>query len=324
MQKINTSRSFLALSALGLALLPLGGGAQAKPKDKGGPPDYAPAYGRRNRDGDLNRDDDFKRNRGRNRDRNGDRVSYDDYGRIVTLEGIVTSVDNFDNNGTRNFRVQAGGRSFAVSSDSNVRVRQGQRVVLRGSFEDGNRFSARQVTIAGRPNDDRNNPYENDDWPTNDRRVDFPGVVTRVFGSGELEVRAENGRIYRVEPRDGSGEFQVGNRVRVAGVARNNRVENARLTFQNGGVAGGIFGNGGVFGNGNIFGGSSESGKGVDFSARIVRINSDRRTAVVRGDNGREYTIRSVELKNYRGGERVRVIGVVRFNVVEASDIDRL
>lgn len=333
MQKINTSRSLLALGAIGLAILPLSGAAEAKKnKDKGGPPDYAPAYGRRDRDRDYNRN------------RDNDDVRYGNYGRTVTLEGLVTDANDSDRNGTNNFRVQAGGRSFDVSSDQNVRVRQGQRVILRGSFDNDNDFKATRVTVTGRANDNRNDndPYGNDYRPGGDGRVNFPGVVTRVLSGGELEVRAENGRTYRVDPRSNASEYQVGNRIRVSGTTSgSNRVENARITFQNGGVVGpnngnygnngnvydgGLFGNRPNYGNGSYGNGSygNSTTQNVNFAARILSINTSRRTAVVRGENGRQYTVRGEDLKNYRSGERVRVRGTARNGTIELSGIDHI
>ncbi len=357
MQKINITRSLLALSAIGFGLSPFSHTAEAKGKggkpshgvgkghgkgNQGRPPAHAPAYGQHDRDGDYGDYNDDSDD-GRDYDRNGGRVRYDNYGRIVTLEAVVTRVNDDNRGGTSDFSVRSGGRSFDVTSDSNVRVRPGQRVILRGSFDQDDNFNARTVSISGRGNDNRNDndpygndPYGNDYRPGSDRRVNFPGVVTRVFSNGELEVRAENGRTYRVEPRADAADFQVGSRVRVTGTANGSRVEDARLSSQKGGGVGGVFGTGGIFGSGGIFGnGNNDNGadygnyggstsQKVKFSARIVRISSDRRSATVRGDDGRQYTVRSKDLKNYRDGDRIRVSGTARYGVIEASDIDHI
>ncbi len=358
MKKVLVSRSLMALGAVGLAILP--SAAQTQSRNQNG--------------------------------RNSGQIRSGNFGNIVTLEGVVTSVDQ-SNRGTSNrFQVQAGGKKFDVRSDTTFAVRQGQRVVLRGKFEGDNNFNARTVTLAtgsgagsyGRPdapyNSNPNRPRWNDNRGDNDQNsndyrsdsdqlVNFPGVVTQVVSRDEIDVRGDNGRTYRVSLNRSASEYQVGNRVRVVGNANGNRVENARLSFQNGGVVGPIYGNGnsnkgtyggsygdgeydnggyndGVYGNrpgrnggarGGRFGDrdgigrdddgvfdGDESGRTIDFSARIVTINSNgvNRVAVVRGDNGQQYTIRGKDLKNRRVGERIRVRGTMENNIVVATHID--
>lgn len=327
MQKINLTRSFLALSAASFALLPLIGAVQAKPKDD------APAYGYRN-----------KNKNGRKNARNRNRG--ENFGRIVTLEGVVTSRDV-----SNEFEVRAGGQTFDVTSNSNVTVRQGDRVVLRGSFDGDNNFNAENVRVLARSggyggygnntdddydngsdygnnggydgggtNDNNDTDYENGggysnvDRFQNGQRVSFPATFVRYVKLGQYEVRSDSGRTFRVEAR---GDFRLrrnGDRVQVTGTYRDSRIINARFTSTNGDYSNG----------GSTNGGNTGAERTVDFPGRIISINSRDKSAVVRGDNGRTYRVVGSELKGFDRGDRVRVRGVARNGTIDLRDLNRI
>lgn len=323
MQKLNTSRALLALSAASIALLPLSGSLEAKPKDKhrGGPSSQAPAWGyRTDRNNDRNSrrgdrdygDDDYGSEGDYRNDRNGAKrrgqgVGRNDYGSLVTLEGIVTNRRD-----ANSFEVRAGGRTFYVRSTTSVTVNAGDRVVVRGAF-DNNDFNAQSVRVLRggdrRADDDQ---YGNDYRPGSDRRVDFPGTVTRILSSREVEVRGDNGQLYRVETRSDANSVVIGTRVRVSGEGNGTRIRNASV-FANGNT-------GGSYSDGSIF----NFGKNVDFPGTIVRLDTARNEGTVRGDNGRNYTVRGSEVDGFRVGERVRVRGVSRAGFIDLRDLDRI
>ncbi len=339
--KINTTRSFLALSAATLALMPLMGAVQAKPKDD------APAYGYRKKD---KKD---KQNKGRGRDYSrGDYSRGENFGNIVTLEAVVTSRGD-----SNDFQVRAGGRTFDVNSGVNVGVREGDRIVLRGSFDGADNFNAENVRVLNRNGRDGNGNYgngggyDNNDRDDNDRdedddrddeynnggnygngggynnggsyngglfrngqRVSFPATFVRFVNVGTSEVRDNAGRIFRVETRSDFRLRRAGDRVQVVGTFRDNRIIDASLTSQNGGYGGG-------YGNG---GNSSNLDRPVDFPARIVSLSSRDKSGVVRGDNGRTYSVRGSELNGFRAGDRVRVRGIVRNGVIDLRSVNKV
>ncbi len=339
MQKVITTRSLLALTAFSFSLLPISGAVEAKPKND--LPDFAPAYGRRGQigDGPL----------GRNRPRA-------DFGRVVTLEGVVTA--RIDNN---EFEVRAGGQTFAVRSVTNVVLRTGDPVVLRGYFDGNDNFQAENVRVLGRGNngnDPRGNGGfggnygggygngNNTDKFQNGQRVSVPATFVRAMRNQQFEVFSDAGRTFRVEGHDEANTFRNGERVLVVGIFHDNRIIDAHIVsrnsgngnYGNGGYGNGNYGNGGYgnggYGNGNYgnggfgnggYGNGSAKGfeRTVDFPGRIVSINSRDKTAVVRGDNGRTYRVEGSELNGFESGDRVRVRGIVRDGVIDLQNLDK-
>ncbi|PQV65408.1 hypothetical protein B1R32_101149 [Abditibacterium utsteinense] len=314
MQKVNSTRSLLALSAASLSLLPLIGAVQARPNDD------APAYGYRNQNNKNN-------GKNRNRPRAGK------FGDIVTLEGIVTSRD--DNN---EFKVRAGGQTFDVRSDENVDVSEGNRVVLRGSFDGDNNFNADNVRVLGNgrngrnPRGNNNGGYNNGGYNSdnyrNGQHVTFLATYVRALGNGQYEVRSDSGRTFRIESRDDLRARRNGDRVQVSGTFRDNRITGARLISQGSGYGGYNNGNynNGSYNNGNYNNGSYNNGveRTVDFPARIVSLDIRNKSGVVRGGNGRTYRVVGSELNGFESGDRVRVRGVASNGVIDLRNLDEI
>jgi hypothetical protein len=238
--------------------------------------------------------------------------------RSAMLQGTVAA--RRDNN---EFDLRVGGATFRVRSASNVVVRNGDRVVVRGSFRNNEWFDAQSVRIGGANNTIDDGSNFPPDVINNGNRVDFPGVVTRILSRREIEVRGDNNRLYRVSLLQDSGVLRVGARLRVRGEASGSRIINARLLVQN------ITGGGYYGGNGN-YGGSTNVdpyedetvGRSVDFPGRVVRIDQLRNEATVRGDNGRDYRVRGAEVDTFRTGDRVRVRGQAVGDFIELDRLD--
>lgn len=287
MQKIKSPRSLVALAATSVALSAFSGAVQAQG-----------AFDWDFRDSDTNNS---------NRD-NSRRVDRDDFGTFVSLEAVVTNA-RYNND----FEMRAGGRIFLVRNVSNTSVRLGDRVIVRGSFGNSNQFNGESVRVLGRDNGRGNDVFEPNPFPGMGSRVDFSATLIRVNSRREIEVRADNGRTYRVESRNDAHLFRIGTRLRIVGESNGSVVRNASV-FLGSGTGGSIFGDPNT----------SSASVNVDFPGRIVRIDTFRAEAVVRGDNGRDYTVRGREVANFQIGDRVRVRGVSRFGVVEVRDLSRV
>jgi hypothetical protein len=280
MQKSFSSRSFFALSATMLALLPLSGTLQV----------YAAPNERRQNARDFDPD------------------------RLITFEAVVTRE-------TRDgFQARVRNETFDVFSDADVR--EGDRVVLRGRFENEAEFSAQSVRVIGAGNGapinrdtdnrdavDRDPIDEFNDEMYQENGVNFPATITRVVSRMEVEVRGDNGRIYRVEMRDNTSGYRAGNQIRVQGEAVGLRVINAVFVDRGGDVPDR---------------GNTEEPQEVDFPANIVRLGKTRGDAFVRGDNGVEYRVRGDEVEDFKVGDRVRVQGVARYGIIGLRSLDLL
>jgi hypothetical protein len=77
-------------------------------------------------------------------------------------------------------------------------------------------------------------------------------------------------------------------------------------------------GRNGYYGNNN---------SSFEFNGRVIDVDESDRTLRVRGDNGREYSLRvddRDELNGVRRGDRVRVRGQVRSGVSVVDDVDKI
>jgi hypothetical protein len=239
--------------------------------------------------------------------------------RLITFEAVVTR-------GTRDgFQARVRDETFDVFSDADVR--EGDRVVLRGRFENEAEFSAQSVRVVkvgnGAPiNRDYTGQYSNDrdtidrdpidefnDEMYVENGVNFPATITRVVSRMEAEVRGDNGRIYRVEMRDNTSGYRAGNQIRVQGEAVGLRVVNAIFVNRDGA---------------SPDRGNTEAAQDVDFPANIVRLGKTRGDAFVRGDNGVEYRVRGDEVEDFKVGDRVRVQGVARYGIIGLRSLDLL
>ena len=318
------------------------------------PPDHAPAYGYRehhdrngddrddgndddNDSNDRNDDNDNDDNRDwDNHDRNdrdyNDRDRNDDnfYNSTRSLEGVVVN----DLRG-RDFVLRLkNGRSVRVQLNEREpqRLSQGDRVQVQGSFDQTNRdnrnntrynenlvFRATNVRIIR----DRNNGNNNGNNNYNGRRT-LNGIVTKVRSDQSFTFNAMN-RSFDVSstsplPRG----FSRGDIVRVSGDVRDNIISSARVTLlRNGSNANGNYGygngNGDYYNNGNY----NNSNKNVNFPATVLDSNERSGILQVRGENGRQYTVRTKEADKWNRGDRVRIKGRTQSGIVIAEDIDR-
>jgi len=296
------------------------------------PPDHAPAYGYRNRNDnnyDRHRDDDDDDDDRDNRDR--DNFTYDNYDNSTrSLEGVVVNdlrgrdfVLRLDNG--RNVRVQ-------LDEREPQRLSQGDRVRVQGSFDQTNRdnrsntryndnlvFRADDVRIIRDRNNGNNNNY-------NGRRT-LTGVVTRVRSDQRFTLSALN-RTFEVAsssrlPRT----FKSGNLVRITGDMRDNNITNASVTIVSRGSGNnGNYGYNGNYNNGGNYNGNynSSANTSVNFPAVVLNSSDRDNTLRVRGENGREYTVRTNDADNWDRGDRVRIKGRTQNGVIVADDIDKL
>ena len=317
-------KKLLGAAALGTsAALPLLGSsapAQAQAPTWG--------YGDRDNHGDYRTRD--------NRDyRYGDRN--DNRGESRTLEGIVSN--------------DRAGREFVLRLDSGLRVQvrsdereprrlsEGDRVRVRGYFErtdERNRNSTRyNEHLIFRADDVEviRNRRGNDN---NYGRRTLSGVVTDVRSDQRLTVRID-GRDYDVRSSSRlARDINRGDRVRIYGDVRGDDITNANVVLDRdyNGRYDGRYDNNGRGGIGDIFGGifsgngsyGGNNGSRVDFPATVIEANERARSLRVRGDNGREYTLRADEdeIDNLRRGDRVRITGRVQNGAVVVDDVDKI
>ena len=283
------------------------------------PPDYAPAYGYRNKAD--KKADKAERKAAKKagkviRDRNQD--GYDDRDR--DRDGDLDEEDGFDYRETPRYQNQYGNNGYN-NNGANDNYYYGNANTR--DFRDANRNGI----------DDR---YEN----SNGRggvRTTLSGVVTRDLQGRRFEIRASNGRTYVVIARNNEPlRLTRGDTVQVFGRIfdnvrtqrnndpyHNNRDNNRDNTRNNGRF------------NTNSFiladrvritrnDDQNENGSRVSFTGRVLDVRNDREL-VVRAENGRTYTLRSDNKLSSRinEGDRVSVTGRLRNNdVVDVSRID--
>lgn len=331
-------KKLLRVAALGaFALAPLASSTQAQAE----PPDHAPAWGYRNKnkgknkeykhdhkggvdrdgDGDYDQDDrryendndddddndgnDSNRNNSNRNNNNRNDTNRREY---RTLEGVVTrdlSGNNFTIRTNNNQRV-------LVQLDQNEpnRLSEGDTVRVYGYFRDRNSDDRRDnnvfhATSLNIVRDDRNNTNNNGDNHT------VTGTVASVDRNSRRLTVFANSRTLTVYTRDTfSSSINRGDRVRVTGDFNNQTVRDARVE---------------LISNGNgQYGSNDYSGTQVNFPATVIdrRDNSD--TLRVRGDNGREYSVRWRNADSYKRGDHVRIFGRAVNGLVIASNVDRI
>ena len=153
-------------------------------------------------------------------------------------------------------------------------------------------------------------------WPDDENRADvarpeyyngerlsyFQGTVSRVWARDYFELRASDGRSYRVVWYDDGGDFRLstGDRVEVSGrLTRDLLIAHHYREI-----------------------GSGYGYRQVDFPATVASVGSYSRVTV-RGDNGRVYTVeaRNRLPYNLNAGDYVRIIGTWNGSVVTAEQI---
>lgn len=266
------------------------------PTAEAAPPDHAPANGyRRNKaDRDQRRQDRQERREDRS-DRRNDTLSFN---------GTVTR--------------DLAGNQFEVRTDNNriVRVQtqvnepnrlsRGDRVQVTGYLREGVIIAQNLRLLENNDGDD--NDWDDNGWNNNNSRTTLTGVVTRdLSGDREFELRAQNGRIYRVTTAyDEPGSLSVGDRVQVSGrLSNNNRfyANSIRMLAQNGN--GGWNGGNGGWNNGN---------NNRQVLTGVVTRDLQGNRFVVRTDRGSEVIVQSSRPEPLRLsiGDRVTLRGAFR------------
>jgi hypothetical protein len=157
--------------------------------------------------------------------------------------------------------------------------------------------------------DDRYDSDYTNGGANNDRNrvlTTFTGTVVRDMRGNRFELRASNGVVYRVVTNNSEPvRLTAGDQVEVRGYTQfNNRVIVARrvvITRDDD---------------------TNQTGSRVNFPGTVTDVRSDRELTV-RGENGRNYTVRSNNLLSSRisRGDRVRVMGRVSNGVVIANNV---
>lgn len=270
-----------ALGVLGVvALSPMLGVPQSA---QAAPPAHAPAYGaRRNGGGDFRNNSELR----------------------TRLRGTVVE----DRDYSFVLRTDDGRRVLIQTGNVPANVNRGDRVTVRG-FYTGDSFTARRVRVTDDDNWDWNDDWnDNDNWDDGYNRVTVRGIVTRdLWDNDEFEIRAENGRTYRVNTRRNQPRsISRGDRVEVIGDINGSvlRAESVRiLSDSNGGWNGG-------WGNITLSG--------------IVTRNLEGRRFEIRDNNGRTLqVIADSEPRNIARGDRVYITGRLERNVFRASTVSR-
>ena len=179
---------------------------------------------------------------------------------------------------------------------------------------------------------------------SNPNRADvLRGTVDRVFSARSFDLRADDGRIYRVNMRFALG-LETRSNVRVRGDLNGSTFDARTVTvgefkddrynddpyndnYNNGsnGNGGGSYDNGG-YNNGN--GGYNNNGNGgqyqgqtVTLRGRVTRVFSRTDIEVRDDDDGRVYRVQSDRAFNYnvREGDRVETRGVLNGNTIRAD-----
>jgi cytochrome c-type biogenesis protein CcmE len=188
-------------------------------------------------------------------------------------------------------------------------VRNGDRVVVRGEYV-GSALQARRVRVTNDDNFDwnDNNDWDDNGWDDNNdyNRVTIRGVVTRdLWDNDEFEIRAENGRTYRVNMRRNQPRnLSQGDRVEIIGDVNGNvlRAESVRIiSDNNGGWNGGL--------------------NSTTLSGVVTRDLEGRRFEI-RDSSGRTVQVISEsEPSRLRRGDRVYLRGRWERNVFRATSV---
>ncbi len=167
----------------------------------------------------------------------------------------------------------------------------------------------------------------------NPNRADvLRGTVDRVFSARSFDLRADDGRTYRVNMQFALG-LEARSQVRVRGDLRGSNFEGRSVTVgdfrddrysddrydDNYGGYGG-YGNGGYGNNGNANNGQYQ-GQTVTLRGRVTRVFSRTDIEVRDDDDGRVYRVQSDRAFNYnvREGDRVETRGVLNGNTIRAD-----
>ncbi len=311
------------------------------------------------RDDWKNRDKDHRGRENYKRDNNSSNKSYRE---TRTYEGIVTN----DQPGREFVLRLDNGQIVQVRSEEREprRLSNGDRVRVQGYFlrtGEQNRsntryndrvvFRATDVQITRNTNNNRygnnGNRYGNNGgiyggYGNNDIRRSVIGVVTDVRSDRRVTVRADD-RDYDVESAwKLNSEIRRGTRVQVSGEMRGNNITRAAIVptsrygnrygngrnddnYGNGNYGNGNYGNGN-YGNGNYGNYGNSDGK-FEFNGRVTDVDERERSLRVRGDNGRDYSLRAEDrddLKGVRRGDRVRVSGKTRNGTSIVDDVDKI
>jgi translation initiation factor IF-1 len=330
--RINWKKMLSAVMLSAFAIAPIVAGSTPAMADR----DDWNYRGRNNHDnnkhghGNNNRDNNYRNN---------------DYRENRTYEGIVTN----DLPG-REFvlRLENGQRVQVRSEDREPRrLSSGDRVRVQGYFlrtgeRDRNNtrynesviFRATDVQIIRNNNNDNRYGYGNNNrygygndnrygygnnggiwggYGNNNRRT-LTGVVTDVRSDRRVKVRID-GRDYDVESaRKLSDNVRRGSRVQINGDMRGNNITNATVIADNNY-------------NDRYNNRDSDGRTNFEFNGRVTDVDERDRQLRVRGDNGRDYSLRvddRDELKNVRRGDRVRVRGQVRNGTAIVDDVDKI
>ena len=217
--------------------------------------------------------------------------------RQVSMTGVVTrdlGGDQFEvraSNG-RTYRVRMGRRLDEPRS-----IDRGDRVHISGRLRDNGVIVAQNVEFL---RDTRDNGYRNGNSGYSNRSRTLTGTVVRDLGGDRFELRADNGRTYRVnvgrydEPRS----LDRGDRVRLTGYLQNDNQFNARnIEFLRDTRSTG-YRNGSGYGQRTLTGVVTRDLGGDEFE--------------IRATNGRTYRVnvgRYDEPRSLDRGDRVRVTG---------------
>jgi hypothetical protein len=209
-----------------------------------------------------------------------------------TLSGIVFSVDR----NARRLDVRAdNGTTFTVFSRTWIgnSIDRGDRVRVTGNF---NNRTVRNATVTLQDNNNSNN---------DDRRT-LSGDVTSLDRSARrFDFRSDQGTTYTVFAQSSiPNSIDRGDRVRVTGNFNSRTVRNATVT---------------LIENDND---RNDREFSINFTGRVT-FSNDKDTLRVRGDNGREYTVRTNDAEDYQRGDDIRVRGHITNGVVFADDIDK-
>ena len=256
-----------------------------------------------NRDGDVDQQDTY------NQDTYNSDSSYNDVSADTTTRtGVVTQ----DLNGDR-FEIRAdNGETFIVNlrGQGTVSIREGSRVRVTG-LRNGNRITHATVQVLNTGNGYNNgNGYGNGYNNGSGLMRTVQGRVTRSLNGRRFEIASQGATYFVTIRRADLVDLNVGDRVEVFGALTSGnaiQADRVRIISSNGGNS-----NGGNYGNGGYNNGNSVN---VDFSGRVIDVQSQRRLTV-RGDNGTTYQVRSDSSfdNNISAGDRVRITGTSRSN----------
>ena len=172
--------------------------------------------------------------------------------------------------------------------------------------------------------------------PGQSNRADvLRGTVDRVFSARSFDLRADDGRIYRVNMQFALG-LEARSNVRVRGDLRGSNFDARTVTVgdfrddrynddryddapNDGGYNGGY--NDGNYNNDGYNNGGQYQGQNVTLRGRVTRVYSRTDIEVRDDDDGRVYRVQSDRPFNYtvREGDRVEARGTLNGNVIRAD-----